>query len=142
MSAPTGDVALAELDDAGARQIEAGEHVHERRLAGAVRPDEADNLLPVELESHLPQSVDAFEGTGNGGGPKSLFGPPLDPAGRRRFPQLELRDDLGPHQALEAGLVVLDLDHAVVAPVDRVQLRREADPAAEDGHALELDELG
>ena len=47
MSAPTGDVSVAELDGAGSRQIEAGEHVHERRLAGAVRPDEADDLMGV-----------------------------------------------------------------------------------------------
>ena len=53
MSAPTGDVAIAELDGAGSRQVEAGEHVHERRLAGAVGPDEADNLPAVELEGDV-----------------------------------------------------------------------------------------
>src|SRR6266496_1763535 len=120
MSAPAGDVAIAELDRARVRQVEAGEHVHERRLAGAVRPDQTDDLPRVELERDLLQRLDACEGTANGGGPKGFFGPPLDPASRRRISQLQRLDDLCPHQALEAGLVVLDLDHAVVAPVDGV----------------------
>src|SRR5207237_3449389 len=109
------------------------------RRAGAVRPDEADDLVAVQLERDVLQCPNAREGTRNGGGPKGLFGPPFALVGRRRTPQLQLRDDLRPHQALEAGLVVLDLDHAVVAPEDGVQLRGEADPAAEDWDALELD---
>ena len=48
--APAGDVALAELDRARRRGVEAAEHVHERRLAGAVRADQADDLVPVQLE--------------------------------------------------------------------------------------------
>src|SRR6185436_4791975 len=64
-----------------------------------------------------------------------------DPACRRWVSQLELRDDLRPHQALELRLVVVDLDYAIVAAVDRVELGREADPAAEHRDALELDEL-
>src|SRR6266566_912705 len=107
---------------------------------GSMRTPAGD--VPIaELDGDVLQRLDALEGTRNGGGPKGFFGPPLDPACRRRISQLERRDDLRPHQALEAGLVVLDLDHAVVAPVDGMQLRREADPAAENGHPLELDEL-
>jgi len=34
-----GDVAAEETDRAGRRQQKAGEHIEERRLAGAVRPD-------------------------------------------------------------------------------------------------------
>src|SRR5947208_1027295 len=139
VGAPAGDLATAQLDGARGRQVEAGEEVDERRLAGAVRADEADHLVAVQLERDFLQRPDALEGTRNGGGPKGLFGPPLELAGRRGTPQLQLRDDLGPHQALQAGLVVVDLDHAVVAPEDGVQLRGEADPAAEDGNTMELD---
>ena len=47
------EAAALELDGAGSRQVEAGEHVHERRLAGAVGPDEADDLPAVELEGDV-----------------------------------------------------------------------------------------
>ena len=33
-----------------------GEHVHERRLAGAVRADQADDLVPVQLERHVSRA--------------------------------------------------------------------------------------
>ena len=32
-----------------------GEHVHERRLAGAVRPDQPEDLVPLELEARRPR---------------------------------------------------------------------------------------
>ena len=40
----------AELDPPGRRQVEAGEDVDERRLAGAVRADQAEDLVGLELE--------------------------------------------------------------------------------------------
>ena len=47
---PARDVAARELDRAGVRPVEAAEHVHERRLAGAVRADQPDDLAARELE--------------------------------------------------------------------------------------------
>ena len=79
--------------------------------------------------------MDALEGARDGGGPEGLSGPPLRSLSERGLGHaratLELRDDLRRHQADALGLVVLDLDHAVLPPEDGVQLRREADPAAE-----------
>jgi hypothetical protein len=138
MSAPAGDVAIAELDRARRRQVEAGEHVDERRLAGAVRPDQPTTSRAVELERDLLQRLDACERTRNGGGPKGFFGPPLDPACRRRISQLELRDDLCPHQALKLALLFWIWITRYVAPVDGVQLRREADPPPSTGTRLNL----
>ena len=37
------------------------EHVDERRLAGAVRADQPDDLVAVELERHVAERVDALE---------------------------------------------------------------------------------
>ena len=54
VSRPTGDVAALELDSALGRPVEAAEHVHERRLAGAVRPDETDDLTTMQVEGHAP----------------------------------------------------------------------------------------
>ena len=120
--------------DPDVRPVEAAEDVHERRLAGAVRPDQPDDLVPAHLERHLLQRLHALEGPRHGGGPEGVSGPPLGSCGGRRLGTplaLDLRDDLGRHRADELGLVVLDLDHAVAAAEDRVQLRREADLAAE-----------
>src|SRR5205823_2058722 len=50
----------------------------------------------------------------------------------------ELRDDLRRHRAHIGRLVVLDLDHAVLPAEDRMQLRREADLAAENRNLVEL----
>ena len=58
---PRRDVDVVELDHPGARAVEAGEDVHERRLAGAVRPDQPHHLVPVELEAHVVERVDALE---------------------------------------------------------------------------------
>ena len=58
---PPGHVAFLELDAAGRREVEARDHVHERRLAGTVRPDEADHLAARKLEVDLRESLHAFE---------------------------------------------------------------------------------
>jgi hypothetical protein len=50
MGFPACDVAALELDGAFLDEVEPGQHVHEGGLAGAVRPDEADDLVPMELE--------------------------------------------------------------------------------------------
>jgi hypothetical protein len=67
---PARDVAAFELDGARRRQVEAGDHVHQGRLAGAVRPDQADHLVPFEAEVDRRQGLHAFEGAGDAGRPE------------------------------------------------------------------------
>ena len=74
---PAGDVAALELDGASGGPVEPAEHVHERRFAGAVRPDEADDLTAVQLERDPTKRLDAGERAGDGGGPECSSGPPL-----------------------------------------------------------------
>src|SRR5437763_590767 len=47
---PARDLPSLELDRPAGREVEAGDHVDERRLARAVRADQPDDLLPPELE--------------------------------------------------------------------------------------------
>jgi hypothetical protein len=61
VGAPAGDVAIAELDGPRGRQVEAGQNIDERRLAGAVRPDQTDDLTATQLERDVLKRVDAFE---------------------------------------------------------------------------------
>src|SRR5207237_6547974 len=70
--APRGHVAIAELDRASVREVEAAEHVDERRLAGAVRPDQADDLVPVQLNRHIAERPDALERARDPGRPQGL----------------------------------------------------------------------
>src|SRR5262249_39349319 len=44
------DVFALELDEAARRLVDAGEHVEERRLPGAVRADQAHRRLPRDRE--------------------------------------------------------------------------------------------
>src|SRR5262245_2586025 len=74
MRRPAGHVAALQLDGPGCRPIETAEDVHERRLAGPVRPDEADDLALVELEVDAAKRLDSFEGAGDGGGPEQSPG--------------------------------------------------------------------
>ena len=48
-------------DIAGARLIESGETVEQRRLAGAVRSDQAEDCALVHVEGHAIQRDDAAE---------------------------------------------------------------------------------
>ena len=77
MRRPAGDVAVTERDSALVGTVEAAEHVDERRLAGAVRPDQADDLAAVQLEGDAGEGAHALERTGNGGGPERRSGPRL-----------------------------------------------------------------
>ena len=47
---PTGDVLAVELDQPARRFVHAGEHVEERRLAGAVRTDQAHRRIAGDRE--------------------------------------------------------------------------------------------
>src|SRR5206468_2601334 len=60
--APRGDVASLEGHGAGRWKVEASEDVDERGLAGAVRPDQAHDLVAVELEGDVSEGVDSLEG--------------------------------------------------------------------------------
>ena len=67
---PARDVAALELDAAARRPVEAAEDVHERRLAGAVRADQSDDLAATQLERDVPERVHAREGPRHRGGPE------------------------------------------------------------------------
>jgi hypothetical protein len=72
---PARHVATLELDGALVREVEAGENVDERRLAGAVRADQPHDLVPVELERHAAERLHALERTRDGSGPEGSSGP-------------------------------------------------------------------
>ena len=76
MRPPARDVAPLELDRALVGEVEAGEDVHERRLPGPVRPDEPDDLVPMELERDVAKRLHALERTRDAGGPERGSGPP------------------------------------------------------------------
>src|SRR6266498_1801123 len=59
---PARHVATLELDRAGRRPVEAAEHVHERRLAGAAHSDQAHDLARLQLERDGAKRFDPFEG--------------------------------------------------------------------------------
>src|SRR5262249_7069488 len=59
---PRCDVLVAELDRAACREVEARDDVHERRLTGAVRTDQADDLVPAHLEGYVTERMNALEG--------------------------------------------------------------------------------
>ena len=48
-------------DLAGVRRVGARQDAHQRRLAGAVAADQADDLAGLEVDGHLVDRVDAAE---------------------------------------------------------------------------------
>ena len=62
-SRPSRHIAVLEQHPAGRRPVEAAENVDERRLAGAVRADQADDLALAKLERHVAERLDARERT-------------------------------------------------------------------------------
>ena len=52
------DVATLEVDGSLARMEQAADRLEGRRLAGAVRPDQGDDLAPADLEADPLQGVD------------------------------------------------------------------------------------
>src|SRR5262249_61768537 len=67
--APPGDVATFELDRPRRWSVEPGHHVHERGLSRTVGPDQADHLVPLELERHFLQRPDTLESPCDAAGP-------------------------------------------------------------------------
>ncbi len=50
-----------EHEFAAVRRIDAGQHVEQRRLAGAVRPDQAVDLALTDVERHVGERLHAAE---------------------------------------------------------------------------------
>ncbi len=82
---PARDLDPAELDPARGRQVEAGEQVHERRLPGPVRPDQADDLALLEREVDILERLDACERARDAEGPERS-GPSASLVGDYRQP--------------------------------------------------------
>ena len=59
------DAASLEEDVAGGRRVEPAQAVEERRLAGSVRADEAENLSVPEIEGDVVEGEDAAEPHGH-----------------------------------------------------------------------------
>ena len=73
---PAGDVTALELDRTARGPVKAAEDIHERRLAGAVRPDQPEDLAAPQLERDVTEGVHALEGPRHGGGPERRSRPP------------------------------------------------------------------
>jgi len=67
-----GDVGAEELDAALIGRERAADQVEHRRLAGAVRPDEAEDLAGAELEADLVDGDEAAEAAGDAGDGEQL----------------------------------------------------------------------
>jgi hypothetical protein len=81
---PGGHVLAVELDRPGVGAVEAAEHVDERRLAGAVRADQPDDLAARELEGDAAERLHPLERAREPGGPERVRpGPPVRPARNR-----------------------------------------------------------
>src|SRR5262249_20578068 len=72
---PARHVSPLELDGPAIREVEAREHVHEGGLAGAVRSDEADNLVPMQFERDLAERLNTGECARDSRGPERSSGP-------------------------------------------------------------------
>ena len=114
------------------REVEPRHQVDERRLAGAVRADQADDLVPVQLERHVVERLHALERARDRARPqrslrrravgfqasglRSLPCTARGGPGRRPEPpqivscRSDLRDDLGRDGADDLRLVALDPD--------------------------------
>ena len=57
-----GDALAVEDDVATGRLVDARDQVEQRRLAGAVRADHADDLAPVDVEIEIVDDLEAAEG--------------------------------------------------------------------------------
>ena len=75
-----------EVDPAGCREVEAADHVDERRLSRAVRADQPHDLVPVKLERDLRERLTPAKDPRDGGGPERVSGP----RSCRRVPRRDL----------------------------------------------------
>ena len=65
MARQPGTIAFADDDRAGQRPLEAGEHVDQRRLAGAVRADQAEDLAALSRMLTSSTATQAAEPDGH-----------------------------------------------------------------------------
>src|SRR4029077_2293229 len=56
-----GDVRAAKRDRSGLRRVDAVDQIEQRRLAGAVRPDQAQNFSLAEHEAEIVHGLQAAE---------------------------------------------------------------------------------
>ena len=120
------------------REVEPGEDVDERRLARAVRADQADDLVPVELERRRRGA----RGRPRSGVRRRWPGEHLRATGRsvrsgRGQSLVDLGHRLGLPHAHERLLVVLHLHDPPRTADDAVQLRREGDRPGDRGQGPE-----
>ena len=94
--------------------VEAAEDVDERRLAGAVRADQADDLAAVRARASTPRAPGRPRTSARRRRPGVFLRASSPTACRRSSRHSDLRDDLGDDRADELRHVVLDLDHAVL----------------------------
>ena len=122
----------------GVRLVDAGDQVEERRLAGAVRADHADDLALVDVEVELGDDLQAAEGLRDAR--RARAAAPSDDLHARRAEQALRADDHQHDQdhAEQEQRVTPALDQQVL-PDERGQVERrhqqERPPPA-----LELDE--
>ena len=101
------------------RQVEAGEQVDERRLAGAVGADQAEHLARRELEVDVRERLDALERARDAEGPKrvralgSSHVLPPSMSARRACASVDVGDLLRRVLADVLRHVVVDLDDPV-----------------------------
>ncbi len=113
-----GDVAPAVGHRAGVRRVEAGDAVERRRLAGAVRPDQPDDLELVDLEVRRPAGPAARRSGSTGRGP---------PGRRSRRPVLLGADTGALHCGRAAVVVAVQRERLAGEPVgDRPDLLGDA----------------
>jgi hypothetical protein len=74
---PARHVHAVQLDPPGRGPVGPAEHVHERGLAGAVRPDQPDDLTAPQLERDAAQRLNARVRAEDVDGPKGAFGPSI-----------------------------------------------------------------
>ena len=68
-----GDVLALERDAPAVGPVEAADHVEQRRLAGAVGPDDREDLAPADLEAHVIDGHHPAEMLGDALDPKLCF---------------------------------------------------------------------
>ena len=162
--APARDLAAVELDRAGGREVEPGHQVDERRLARAVRADQADDLVLVQLERDVVERLHALERARDGDAPaafpaawgcrrvaqagwlvsvQGLRWPRTTPGATadRAMSTQTFGTTLAVTEPTTFSLLPVMRDHAVLAAEDVCCVGREADEARDRRHLLELHHL-
>ena len=122
--------------------VEAAEHVDERRLAGPVRARSARRPRPAAARARRHAAPRRPRTNGRRRRPGAILRASLASRSERPPPSPTESGLFGTFFArimpFSIGVVVVDLDHAVRATEDRVQLLREAHLARDRRHVVEL----